>query len=64
MKTIEVNISQCLSTTETIEVPDDFEDYDNTGALRDFVREQVMLPSDCLEHEGYWWSVDEFWVGI
>ena len=63
-KTIEVNISQCLSSTETIEVPEDFEDYDNTEALRDFVREQVMLPSDCLEHEGYWWDVDEFWVGI
>lgn len=63
-KTIEVNISQYLSSTEIIEVPDDFEDYDNTEALCDFVREQIMLPSDCLEHEGYWWNIDEFWVGI
>lgn len=63
-KTIEVNISQCLSSTETIEVPIDFEDWDNTEALSDFVREQIMLPSDCLEHEGYWWNIDEFWVGV
>lgn len=60
MKKIEVNISQCLSTTETIEVPDDFEDYDNTEALCNFVRAQIMLPSDCLQR----WNVDEFWVGI
>ena len=59
MKQIEVNISQCLSSIETIEVPDDFEDYDNTGALCDFVREQIMLPSNFLR-----WNVDEFWVGV
>lgn len=64
MKKIEVNISQCLSTTETIEVPDDFEDYDNTEVLCDFVRAQIVLPSDCLEYQGYWWNIDEFWVGI
>jgi len=64
MKTIEVNISQCLSSTETIEVPDDFEDWDNTDALCDFVREQIVLSSDCLEYQGYWWNVDEFWVGV
>ena len=63
-KTIEVNISQCLSSTETIEVPNDFNDYDNTGALCDFVREQIMLPSDCVQNEGYWWNIDEFWVGV
>lgn len=64
MKTIEVNISQCLSSTETIEVPDDFEDWDNTDVLCDFVREQIVLPSDCLDYQGYWWNVDEFWVGV
>lgn len=64
MKQIEVNISQCLSSTQTIEVPDDFEDWNNTEALCDFVREQVMLPSDYIEHEGDWWDIDEFWVGI
>lgn len=64
MKQIKVNISQCLSSTETIEVPDDFEDYDNTEVLCNFVRDQIFLPSDCLENEGYWWNVDEFWVGV
>ena len=59
MKKIEVNICQCLSSTETIEVPDNFEDWDNTGALCDFVREQIVLPSECSD-----WYVDEFWVGI
>ena len=63
-KMIEVNISQCLSSTEQIEVPEDFEDYDNKEALENFVREQIMLPSDCIQNEGFWWNVDEFWVGI
>ena len=63
-KTIEVNISQCLSSTEQIEVPEDFEDYDNKEALENFVREQVMLPSDCVENEGYWWCIDDFCVSI
>ena len=64
-KMIPVNISQCLSTTVDIEVPEDFEDYNNSEALCDFVREQIMLPSDCLQNECYYqWNVDEFWVGI
>lgn len=63
-KKIEVNISQCLSSTEIIEVPEDFEDYDNEELLKDFVRDQIMLPSDCMENEGFWWNIDEFWVGI
>lgn len=61
MKTIEVNISQCLSSTQTIEVPDDFE-YDQ-DKLKEYVYEQVMLPSDCLENEGYLdWYVDDLAV--
>lgn len=63
-KTIEVNICQCLSSTEKIEVPEDFEDYDNENLLKEFVMDQVMLPSDCLEHENLWWNVDEFCVSI
>ena len=63
-KIIEVNISQCLSSTERIEVPEDFEDYDNKEALEDFVREQIMLPSDCVENNGYWWCVDDFCVSV
>jgi hypothetical protein len=63
-KIIEVNISQCLSSTERIEVPEDFEDYDNKEALEDFVRDQIMLPSDCVENNGYWWYIDDFCVSI
>lgn len=61
MKTIEVNISQCLSSTQTIEVPDDFE-YDQ-DKLKEYVYDQVMLPSDCVNNEGYFdWYVDEMCV--
>ena len=55
MKTIEVNISQCLSSTETIKVPDDFE-Y-NSIELEKYVREQIILPSDCIA-----WYVDDLCV--
>ena len=61
MKTIVVNISQCLSSTQTIEVPDDFE-YDQ-DKLKEYVYDQVMLPSDCVANEGYFdWYVDEMCV--
>lgn len=64
-KIITVNISQCLSTTVDIEVPKDFEDYDNKELLKDFVREQIILPSEVIsEHSQDCWYVDEFWVGI
>lgn len=67
-KIITVNISQCLSTTVDIEVPKDFEDYDNKELLEDFVREQIILPSEVIsvisEHSQDCWYVDEFWVGI
>ena len=64
-KTIEVNISQCLSTIVNIEVPEDFEDYDNSEALCDFVREQIILPSELtFQHSPNCWYLDEFWVGI
>jgi len=59
-KIIEVAISQCLSSLERIEVPEDFEDYDNKEALKEFVREQIMLPSDCL----FWWCIDDFCVSV
>ena len=64
-KKLTINISQCLSTTVDIEVPEDFDDYDNKELLEDFVREQVILPSEViLEHSPDNWYVDEFWVGI
>ena len=64
-KTIEVNISQCLSTTVDIEVPEDFEDFDNMNRLSEFVREQIILPSELtLEHSQDCWYVDDFCVSI
>ena len=64
-KKLTINISQCLSTTVDIEVPEDFNDYDNKELLEDFVREQVILPSEViLEHSSDSWYVDEFWIGI
>lgn len=64
-KIIEVNISQCLSTTVNIEVPEDFEDYDNKDVLEDFVREQILLPSEVIfEHSQDCWCVDDFCVSI
>ena len=64
-KVIAVNISQCLSTTVDIEVPEDFENYDNTEALCDFVREQIVLPSELtLTHSPDCWYVDDFCVSI
>ena len=64
-KMIAVNISQCLSTTVDIEVPEDFEDYDNKELLEDFVREQIILPSELtLEHSQNCWYVDDFCVCI
>lgn len=64
-KVIEVNISQCLSTTVDIEVPEDFEDYDNKELLEDFVREQIILPSElAFEHSPDCWYVDDFCVSL
>lgn len=64
-KTIPINISQCLSTTVNIEVPNDFEDYDNEDLLKDFVREQIILPSELtLEYSPDNWEIDDFCVMI
>lgn len=58
LKCIDVNISQCLSTTATIEVPADFE-YD-PEILKDYVREQILLPSNLKDLSG--WYVEDFYV--
>ena len=64
-KKLTINISQCLSTTVDIEVPEDFEDYDNNELLEDFVREQIILPSEViLEHSPYCWYVDDLCVMV
>ena len=62
-KEIEVNVSQCLSSTQTIEIPDDLE-YDS-AILADYVRDQIMLPSDYLEQaKDYAWYIDDFCINI
>jgi hypothetical protein len=64
-KTIEVNISQCLSTIVNIEVPEDFDDYDDMNKLSEFVREQIILPSELVfKHSQDCWYVDDFCVSI
>ena len=61
MKKIEVTISVCLSSTQEVEVPDDYE-YDPT-TLEDYVREQINLPQDILLTNGYGeWLIDDFCV--
>ena len=64
-KIIEVTISQTLSSTQEIQVPIDFDDYDNMNKLSEFVREQVILPSELtLKHSQDCWYVDDFCVSI
>jgi hypothetical protein len=59
MKKINVDICVCLSSTQIIEVPDDY----NSDNLEDYVREQVILPQEILEDNGHCeWYVDEFCV--
>lgn len=61
---ITVNISQCLSTTVDIEVPEDFDETDNT-ALTNIVYEQIVLPSELtIDHSPDCWYVDDFCVMI
>jgi hypothetical protein len=61
-KIIEVTISQTLSSTQEIQVPIDFDETD-TNALERAVNKQIMLPSDCLEVNGYpEWVEDDFCV--
>ena len=63
-KTIEVNISQCLSTTVNIEVPEDFDETDNI-ALTNIVYEQIVLPSELtMDHSPYCWYVDDVCISL
>ena len=59
-KTIEVNISQSLSTIEEIEVPEDFDENDEE-ALKRIVEAQVLLPSEVFKKR-WGWCVDDFCV--
>jgi hypothetical protein len=63
-KMITVNISQCLSTTVDIEVPEDFDETNNT-ALLNIVYEQIILPSELtLDHSPDCWYVDDMCVSL
>ena len=63
-KMITVNISQCLSTTVDIEVPEDFDESDNR-ALTNIVYEQIVLPSELtIDHSPDCWYVDDVCVSL
>lgn len=63
-KVIEVNISQCLSTTVDIEVPENFDESDKR-LLENIVREQIILPSEAIfNHSQDCWYVDDFCVSL
>lgn len=65
-KIIEVNISQCLSTTVEVKVPEDFDEYEaSEDTLKDIVREQIYLPSEIMfKHSPVCWYVDDFCVSL
>lgn len=61
-KRIEVNISQTLSCTQYLDVPEDFDETDKK-ALEELVTNQIVLPSDLIYENGYdCWIEDEFCV--
>jgi hypothetical protein len=63
-RVITVNISQCLSTTVDIEVPEDFDETDNR-ALLNIVYEQIILPSELIvNHSPDCWYVDDVCVSL
>ena len=63
-KIITVNISQCLSTTVDIEVPENFDESDERD-LENIVREQIILPSETIfKHSQDCWYVDDFCVSL
>lgn len=63
-KLIEVTVSQMLSSLVTVEVPKNFDIYDE-NSLKDVVREQIYLPSEVInEHSQDCWYVDDFCVMV
>jgi len=62
VKVVEVTISQTLSTTVKILLSEDADENDSK-ILEQAVNEQILLPSECVEHESYnKWCVDDFCV--
>lgn len=63
-KLINITVSQMLSAEVSILVPEDF-DLDNEDALKDAVREQIMLPHEVInENSTDFWAVDDFCVMV
>lgn len=63
-KTVEVTISQTLSITDYIDIPINADETDEK-VLVEAVKDQILLPSESLENEGYLgWTVDDFCVTI
>lgn len=61
-KSIEVTVSQMLSSLVIIKVPKNF-DISNKEALENMVREQIILPSELtLKYSQDCWYVDDFCV--
>lgn len=62
-KRLEVTISQTLSSTQYIIVPNDFDETDYKAIEREVI-DQIILPSDALEFDdlGELWIVDDFCV--
>lgn len=58
-KIIEVTISQTLSRNAEIEVPLDFDKFNNE-ILEEMVRSQIELPSDAIQNDE--WIVDDFCI--
>jgi len=63
VKYVPVTISMCLSSSQEVEVPRDFDENDEQ-ALKEAVKDQIFLPTDALEQTGYAkeWDVDDFAV--
>ena len=63
-KTIEVTISETLSSIQKLQVPVDFDETDKR-ALEALVVEEIILPSDCMVNDGYFdWITDDFCVTL
>ena len=61
-KIVEINISQTLSTTVKVILPEDVDENDPM-VLEQAVNDQIWLPSECIERESYdKWNVDDFCV--
>lgn len=60
---LKVSISMSLSSFQEIKVPAGMYNL-NEEALKDFIKEQIFLPTDALEQTGYIkdWTVDDFVV--